>query len=334
MTSPIDELLARARLRRRPYTEADIEGAAARLAARAALPREVPGDLPCRAYRPRPDPCSGSGVLDGPTPRGGAPWRPGAPARGGAGEGLPASGGPGPGGADRPLEDLLPEGVERGGSPYEGSAAEDLRTLCETVVTHAGALADLGFFLAGALPEPAGARVLGCMLHIAGSEESARFWWQYAGGAGDPVAGYCLHLHHRALGEHGAADWWHAQHVQAGFPGGGAAPFGLAIPTVLRILRALRPDGSPVSEAVEAVLHYVPAAVAFVDDDLDLPLPDPDFADRVRALAATCPAEDAAADLPDGPRRSRRGRPLPERRRVDRAHHDRPDRSPPRRRST
>ncbi|MFH9125735.1 hypothetical protein [Streptomyces globisporus] len=56
-----------------------------------------------------------------------------------------------------------------------------------------------------------GARVLGCILQLAESEESARFWWQYAAGAGDPAASSCLYLHHRALGEHAPARWWHDQ---------------------------------------------------------------------------------------------------------------------------
>ncbi|MFF4256335.1 hypothetical protein ACFY1L_34545 [Streptomyces sp. NPDC001663] len=161
-------------------------------------------------------------------------------------------------------------------------AADDLQTLCETVITHTDALADLELFLARArLPEPPGARVLGCMLQLSQREESARFWWQYAAGAGDPAASYCLYLHHRALGEDEPADWWHAQHAQHT-----SAEDEDEITTTLRVLRALKPDNSPVPDPVNAVLHYVPAAIAYVDDDLDLPLPDPDFTDRIRALSA------------------------------------------------
>jgi hypothetical protein len=52
-------------------------------------------------------------------------------------------------------------------------------------------------------------------------------------------------------------------------------------------------------------MDYVPAAVAYVDDDLDLPLPDPDFAQRIQALA-TAPAAPRT-------RCSRPLEPLPER---------------------
>ena len=253
MTSHIDDLLARARLRHAPYTPADIDAAAGRLAARAA-----------GAHHGAPE----HGLLE---------------------------------------HEALEEGaLEADASPgEEACAADDLQTLCETVITHTDALADLELFLArGALPEPPGARVLGCMLQLSEREESARFWWQYAAGAGDPAASYCLYLHHRALGEHVAADWWHTQ-TDAVADRDTDEP-DTEITTTLRILRALRPDGSPVPDPVNAVLHYVPAAVAYVDDDLDLPLPDPDFTERVRALAAPPPPDTAcrgggrrAASLPE-----------------------------------
>ena len=99
MTSHIDDLLARARLRREPCTRADVDAAAARLAARTTMSRDTTA---------------------------------------------PASLG------DEP--------------PDARCAADDLQTLCETVITHTDALADLELFLARALPEPPGARVLGCKI--------------------------------------------------------------------------------------------------------------------------------------------------------------------------
>ena len=248
MTSHIDDLLARARLRSGPCTQADIDAAALRLAVRAAALQDTAEE---EAPGPSPSPCPVPGAAPG----------------------------------------------------DERSAADDLQTLCETVITHTDALADLELFLARALPEPPGARVLGCMLQLSEREESARFWWQYAAGAGDPAASYCLYLHHRALGEHGAADWWHTQHTQTDAVADRHTEPDTEITTTLRILRALKPDGSPVPDPVNAVLHYVPAAVAYVDDDLDLPLPDPDFTERIRALTAPPPQ--------DTPCRGGR-RPLPE----------------------
>ncbi|OEJ21513.1 hypothetical protein AS594_38875 [Streptomyces agglomeratus] len=232
MTSPVEDLLSRARLNHRPYTQTEIDAAEARLAARVS----------------------------------------GAPA------------------AAPPPATAAP--VE------ERSAARDLRTLCETVVTHTGALSDLKRFFAQALPEPSGARVLGCLLQMSHREESARFWWQYAAGAGDTAATYCLYLHHRALGEHGEADWWHTQTTDTT-----TDPEDINIPAALRILRNLKTGTRPVPDPVTAVLDYVPVAVAFVDDDLDLPLPDPDFPERIQALTATdtttTHAEDNSDTLPE-----------------------------------
>ncbi|MET9550067.1 hypothetical protein ABZY36_32875 [Streptomyces sp. NPDC006627] len=54
-------------------------------------------------------------------------------------------------------------------------------------------------------------------------------------------------------------------------------------------LRALR-DEQEVFPTLGAVLAYVPTAVGFVDDDLDLPLPEPDFPNRIQALLTRAPA--------------------------------------------
>ncbi|WP_307523098.1 hypothetical protein [Streptomyces umbrinus] len=305
MTSHIDELLARARLRREPYTAADIDAAAARLATRAAVRCDAPEEPHC----PTPPTHNASAPAD--TDLAGASVLGKNPVGRGAADGTPAD------------EHSPGRGQAREGSVDESSAADDLQTLCETVITHTGALADLRIFLARALPEPSGARVLGCMLQLSEREESARFWWQYAAGAGDPAASYCLYLHHRALGEHGAADWWHTQHTQTDVVADAEAGPEVEITTTLRILRALKPDDAPVPEPVNAVLHYVPAAVAFVDDDLDLPLPDPDFTDRIRALTATAPVSSTptapvVGGSAEAPRRTRKHKPLPERRRPRR----------------
>ncbi|MEU1071032.1 hypothetical protein ABZ404_00115 [Streptomyces sp. NPDC005878] len=259
MTSPIDQVLARARLSHRPCTRADVEAAEQRLAARVGAPQ------PALASRPgHPLPAAWRALLSEPGP---------------------------------PLDEV--------------SAAQDLTVVCETFVIHPDALDDLKLFFARALPEPAGARVLGCMLHLAGRPESARFWWQYAAGAGDAAATFCLGLHHRALGEHPEADWWHIQTDTLSAHRASAGDVDLT--TTLRILRALRTGPLPVPDPVHAVLDYIPAALSYVDDDLDLPLPDPDFADHITALtrhAATARAPRTSlrrrpAPLPERPLRAR-----------------------------
>lgn len=55
-----------------------------------------------------------------------------------------------------------------------------------------------------------GAQVFACMLYLAGHPESAQFWWQFAAGAGQRSAAYCLYLLHAGLGEmREAAHWLH-----------------------------------------------------------------------------------------------------------------------------
>ncbi len=204
-------------------------------------------------------------------------------------------------------------------------AARDLKALCETAVTGT-AVSSLGDdFLTQALPQPSGARVLGCILLLTDAEDSARFWWQYAAGAGDSIASYCLYLHHLALGENRQAVWWRRQTAPAAAGPGPAAraqdaeaaptvvfagpgrnlAADASLPTTLRVLRALRalrPGGSGRrrgSATVDAVMEYVPAAVRYVDEDLELPLPEPDFSERIRSITA-------AAARPRPPRRRTR----------------------------
>lgn len=197
----------------------------------------------------------------------------------------------------------------------------DLETLCRTVVEREGALQHMSAFLSRRILQPDGARVLGCVLQLAGREDSARFWWQFAAGAGDVASAYCLYLHHLALGEVWEAELWHkqaapehraartgrgerdgrdgrdgpsgpdldpelapdvdAERVDAEQEEDGSSP-GL----VLRVLARLRGDGAYLTAAAAAVIHYVPEAVQFVDE-IELPLPAADFAERIEELTAT-----------------------------------------------
>ncbi|MFD4483331.1 hypothetical protein ACFWPU_45525 [Streptomyces sp. NPDC058471] len=173
-------------------------------------------------------------------------------------------------------------------------ASADLRALCETAVTRA-ALDTLSRGFRTLPVEPDAARVLGCLLHLGHAPDAARFWWQYAAGDDDVAAAYCLALQHRSQGEETAATWWLKQIPAATEPDEDvrAVPDRLpvtdrpaSLPTTLRILRRLRPDRrfrarQPV---IAAVMDYVVVAIKFVDDDLDLPLPGPDFLAQIGDL--------------------------------------------------
>ncbi|WEO93441.1 hypothetical protein A6P39_005070 [Streptomyces sp. FXJ1.172] len=66
-----------------------------------------------------------------------------------------------------------------------------------------------------------GALHFGCLLDLAGKHDGALWWWQFAAGAGNATAGYCLYLFHTRRGDlRDAGHWWH-QHLALG-PGGDA----------------------------------------------------------------------------------------------------------------
>ncbi|MFJ2407412.1 hypothetical protein ACIOUE_39670 [Streptomyces xanthochromogenes] len=196
-------------------------------------------------------------------------------------------------------------------------AAEDLRALCETLVAGTPAR-DVATFVTDQIPEPRSALVLACVLQLTDTTDGARFWWEYAAGAGQPAAAYCLYLHHLALGDRDAAAWWHRQtddspptHDPASPEArpGATAPVWRAAAhpawhaanhrvtnsttTILRVLRHLaKQTVRPRTAAVTELMTYVPTAVAvgyLRQPDVDLPMPGPDFARQIttRLEAAT-----------------------------------------------
>lgn len=197
------------------------------------------------------------------------------------------------------------------------TAASDLQTLCETVVTHTAA-DSLQDFITEQLPDPSGARVLGCVLQLTDAEDGARFWWQYAAGAGDEAASYCLYLHHLSLGETDAAAWWREQTrigtdtdaaAETVALSGGAESIRLdsSTPTVLRVLgQLLNRTDRPRAEIVAAMVDYVPVAVAlgYVDHpDFEIPLPGPDFAHHIARILDTASRAARARPTPQRPAR-------------------------------
>ncbi|MGW4904459.1 hypothetical protein ACWEO9_03915 [Streptomyces albidoflavus] len=194
-------------------------------------------------------------------------------------------------------------------------AAEDLRALCETLVTHTPATTVAGF-LTDQLPEPRSALVLACVLQLADTDDAARFWWQYAAGAGQSAAAYCLYLHHLSLGETDTARWWHSQmDTTAAAPTAdhGERLDAASTTTMLRVLHHLaRHTTRQHSTTVTRLMTYMPTAVAtgyLREPDMELPLPGPDFARTVRALLTAARAHPSAT--PGSLRPLRRARNTP-----------------------
>jgi hypothetical protein len=144
-----------------------------------------------------------------------------------------------------------------------------------------------------------------------GADDGARFWWQYAAGADDAPASYCLHLHHLAHGDTHAADLWltqagaHAPRHDALDPDEHAPAHRMMTPdtsltTVLRILSHLtRATPRKHTRTARAVIEFVATAVATGYDrypDLEIPMPGTHFAEQLENLLAT------TSGTPENPR--------------------------------
>jgi hypothetical protein len=91
-------------------------------------------------------------------------------------------------------------------------AEKDLQTLAAELLYSD----DAGAHLAKFAEEPAdvdGALHFACLLSLADSAEGAQWWWQFAAGAGNATAAYCLHLFHLGRGELRDADHWAHQAI-------------------------------------------------------------------------------------------------------------------------
>ncbi|MFC9268731.1 hypothetical protein ACFTXJ_13285 [Streptomyces zhihengii] len=202
---------------------------------------------------------------------------------------------------------------EQATAPVSSAAAKDLRTLCETLVTHAPA-DDVADFVTDQVPEPRSAMILACVLQLTDTDDGARYWWQYAWGAGQSAAAYCLYLHHLSLGEQALAAWWRRRTdddkpaetpeapAQSSHPAQTWHPANQQVTeastaTMLRVLQHLAKHTTrPYSAVVVELMDYIPTAVAsgyLRQPDWEMPLPGPDFSARVARLL------DAATTQPD-----------------------------------
>ncbi|MEU6235401.1 hypothetical protein [Kitasatospora sp. NPDC047058] len=93
----------------------------------------------------------------------------------------------------------------------------DLKAICTLVVGATDAAPVLEHFIQAHYADGPGARILACLLHLTGDRDGARWWWQFAAGAGDNTAGYCLLLDHVRRGELHDARFWGRQLTSSGF---------------------------------------------------------------------------------------------------------------------
>ncbi|MFF3469060.1 hypothetical protein [Streptomyces sp. NPDC002619] len=183
------------------------------------------------------------------------------------------------------------------------ASADNLGHLCEVVVTTVDP--DVLEFLTDQLPEPTGAWLLGCALHLAGVEDGARFWWQYAAGAEHTPAAYCLALYHHARGEDHAAAFWYDQTgldtasdsdpdtLTGVWASLHHSRYDASSLTALRILSSLTTPGRrPRTQRADAITNFAAHAVTRGyrrHPGVEIPVPGPRFADRIGFILATTP---------------------------------------------
>ncbi|MEU5404302.1 hypothetical protein ABZ348_34025 [Streptomyces sp. NPDC005963] len=197
----------------------------------------------------------------------------------------------------------LPMPNHRHRTPASDTAVDVLATLCEVVVGSASAVPATDF-ITEHLPAPQCAVLLGSVFQLVERDEEARYWWQYAAGAGNDTAAFLLYLHHLARGEMHAAAWWCQQTGVDTKPQPETVPFpghdrqvlrnlDASTPTVLRVLSRLLGDRDRSKErGVAWLLAYVPAAIDYADHpDYAIPLLEEDFPVTVSTLIATATVE-------------------------------------------
>jgi hypothetical protein len=170
-------------------------------------------------------------------------------------------------------------------SPYRTvheQAAHDLDLAATLIVDAPQAHVSLARLVDHDRIEPDGALVFAALLHLATYRDQAQFWFEFAAGAGNRTAAFCLYLLHQQRAEHRTAAYWRAQAHTSTRPSHPSRPpvsrrgrRHLLSETVRRDLisrcwQGRRPTLPP---KLEAVIHSLP--VDRTDTDFgDIPRPD------------------------------------------------------------
>ncbi|MBC2874510.1 MULTISPECIES: hypothetical protein [Streptomyces] len=258
----VERLLSLARTPDR-YADYDVTAAEARLRAR------LSARVSARARRTAPAvSVAWSPAWTDPTP---GDATPGGATFGDATPGDPTPGDPAPGAPGTPGAIGIPGAPA---TPDADRARWDLTDMSLAVLRAPDAPRDLDRFIRDRCAGRTGARVFACLLHLADHGDGARFWWQFAAGAGDGTAEYCLFLDHSCRGEYHDAAFWCGELVRHGF-----------VPD--------RVWGDRAAASAAARRLPGPAAVHFSehhDPDLGaIPLPEPPLVQDLRTLTAAAP---------------------------------------------
>ncbi|WP_171166360.1 hypothetical protein [Streptomyces sp. I05A-00742] len=157
------------------------------------------------------------------------------------------------------------------GAPDADRARWDLTVMSLAVLRAPDAPHDLDRFIHDRCAGRTGARIFACLLHLADHGDGARFWWQFAAGAGDGTAEYCLFLDHSCRGEYLDAAFWCRELLRHGFVPDRVWGDRAAASTAVRRL--------PGAAVVHFSEHHDPDLGA-------IPLPEPPLVQELRDLAA------------------------------------------------
>ncbi|MGW3655560.1 hypothetical protein ACWD6R_07505 [Streptomyces sp. NPDC005151] len=127
--------------------------------------------------------------------------------------------------------------------------------------------------------DPDGALHFACLLNLAGSYEGAQFWWQFAAGAGNSTAAYCLYLLHLSRGERRDAAHWADQDAHLD-----SAP---AVPPTSRL--GIRHSTAQSHRRVPSPALRAAVQRLTVEEDDEygsVPHPDPWLAEQIEGLTA------------------------------------------------
>ncbi|PYC72352.1 hypothetical protein C7C46_25785 [Streptomyces tateyamensis] len=139
--------------------------------------------------------------------------------------------------------------------------------------------------------EPRGGLVFGCLLDLTGLPFEAQWWWQFAAGAGDLTAAYCLYLHHIRAGELREADHWFRQ--AAHLDEGATAPLKPSLPDIAGYPRLVFRLAAPIRDTtgLPSPDHALRVAIGGLPGGSDemcgpFSLPTGDIAHQLQELAA------------------------------------------------
>ena len=98
--------------------------------------------------------------------------------------------------------------------PEHEQAHHELNLAATLVLNTPQAAARLSHMAQDPFPDPEAALLFACLLHLAGRDHAARFWWKFGAGGGNPTAAYCLYLEHRTHAEYRDAEHWLNQSIR------------------------------------------------------------------------------------------------------------------------